>query len=198
MVRRYGSKYRSSFIEMPALRTYATSQDIVFLRDGKNRVVDGVHYRASWGVERDRSLERIRGGEPGNRANNWNTCMSSNGATPGYENSIHVRCHDTATIRVSLKRKVFSRRRRNKLPIRIHSSFPLKVSGRIRSVSFRTDFTLFENKPVGKNDSFVCRFNGKNDRGERLPLGIYHIHVEGTNRFFGKKVFARNVIIVGR
>lgn len=197
MVMRYGAKKKSSFHVISDLTQFSKSEDVVFLRDPADEILGGLGYRESWGVDSYISLERVRAEGPCDDRRNWGACMHTVGGTPGRDNSISVNKNTKADLSVRIKQKVFSRRIQNAIPIRIATTFPMKLKCFIRSVNYSTNFPLFENKTIGKGETYVHIFNGRNKEGDILPVGLYMVQIEGTNREFGKKAFARSVVIIG-
>ena len=64
------------------------TEDGITIYDFRNGIIDSLRYRASWGVTKGYSLERISLDRPTNDSTNWSTSLSENKSTPGKENSV--------------------------------------------------------------------------------------------------------------
>ena len=67
--------------------------ELILLKDARGNTIDSVWYSDKWHnknfvITKNISLERINPGLSGNDSKNWSSSVSSNGATPGSQNSI--------------------------------------------------------------------------------------------------------------
>ncbi|MEZ4782442.1 MAG: lamin tail domain-containing protein [Candidatus Kapaibacterium sp.] len=74
-------------IDLPTLNN---SGDDIVLRNPSGEVIDSLHYRANWGGDSGRSLERRLATLPSDSSSSWNTSTAPNGGTPGEENSVAI------------------------------------------------------------------------------------------------------------
>lgn len=79
-----GNAFQSGF---PTLNN---QEDHVYLFDPSGKMIDHVFYQNWWGGGDGYSLERITQFMDSNNRQNWGTCVSDSGATPGYQNSLFV------------------------------------------------------------------------------------------------------------
>jgi len=77
-----GNIYQSNF---PTLNN---SEDHVYLFDPSGKMIDHVFYESWWGGGDGFSLERVTHFLDSNYPQNWGTCVSDSGATPGIRNSL--------------------------------------------------------------------------------------------------------------
>ncbi|MGE3799835.1 MAG: lamin tail domain-containing protein [Candidatus Kapaibacterium sp.] len=90
-------------IDLPTLNN---SGDDVVLRNASGKVIDSLHYRASWGGDSGRSVERRLPTLPSDSSSSWNTSTALEGGTPGEENSVAIADLDLrlATLQFDIER----------------------------------------------------------------------------------------------
>lgn len=201
------------FLRFPHLRTAAgvhvlnrslglnNDCDSAIVVDPAGLAVDSVVYDASWhnpGL-RDpagRSLERIRPGQGSNDPRNWSSCASPAGGTPGLANSIHVALLPSAA-RLSVSPNPFSPDgdgREDFAIIRFH--LPLQTSMirvRLYDVRGRLIRTLAGNEPAGAEGEVI--WNGMDDEGRRVRMGIYVILLEAVDDRGGVLETVKGVVV---
>ena len=180
------------------------TDDLILLSDAFGNVVDSVHYKSDWHNQKiittkGKSLERINPFLDGNDNNNWSTSVASEGATPGKANSIYIENQSTnktisvtpnpfspdgdgyedfTIINYNLTREITS------IQIKVFDSKGRKVR------------TINESNLFGKNGSII--FDGYNDDGQPLKIGIYILLIEALNSSSGTVDTFKEVVVVAR
>ncbi len=179
------------------------SEDLIILYDAFGETIDSVFYNSDWHNKNilttsNKSLERINPEIRSSDKNNWSTSTASAGATPGEENSIFVKSEDSES-KVSINPNPFSPDGDGfedftiinyKLPQEI-SSIQIKVfdsQGRkVRSIA--------ENNLWGNEGSII--FDGFNDDGQPLKIGIYILLIEVSDGSGYSESF-KDIVVVAR
>ncbi|MFC1558589.1 lamin tail domain-containing protein [candidate division KSB1 bacterium] len=155
-------------------------EDDIILRDNEDLVIDSVHYTENWGGEKGASLERINPFKDSNNKDNWGTNVTENGSSEGKENSIYsVLTPNSATIIVSPNPFSPDGDGIDDAAI-ISYSLPFEY-GTIRLEIYdsagRLVRRLLNNENTGSSRS--VNWDGKNNQGRMLPIGIYIVYLEG-------------------
>lgn len=160
--------------------------DTIALCDHTGTVIDEVAYAPSWHRARTatagRSLERINPELPAQDARNWSTCVNREGGTPGSKNSIFTLSlpRDASLV---LSPNPFSPDgdgRDDFLGISYAlQSTSLSIRVRIYDLAGRLVRTLANNEPSASTGTFF--WNGMDDAGRRVRLGIYIVYLEALN-----------------
>jgi hypothetical protein len=194
-------------IDIPYLR--ATSDDTVRLIDDKGFIVDEVRYAYDWIGSKGISLERISPDMASNDPDNWSTCVIDVGGTPGKENSIHLDSLPEKPI-LSVSPEVFS---------------PDDPENPVTNISYVLPFTkayvrlyvynrqgicvrkLLEGQPSGAISVDISEtgemiwshaWDGKNDHGKLLPMGIYIIYLQAEDQNSTKVITAKKTCVLAR
>lgn len=180
------------------------TDDLILLSDAFGNMVDSVHYKSDWHNQRiittkGKSIERINPFLDGNDMNNWSTSVASEGATPGSANSIYIEnqesnktisvtpnpfspdgdgYEDFSIINYNLPREITS------IQIKVFDSKGRKVR------------TINESNLFGKSGSII--FDGYNDDGQPLKIGIYILLIEALNSSSGTVDTFKEVVVVAR
>jgi hypothetical protein len=180
------------------------TDDLILLSDAFGNMVDSVHYKSDWHNQRiittkGKSIERINPFLDGNDMNNWSTSVASEGATPGKANSIYIEnqesnktisvtpnpfspdgdgYEDFTIINYNLPREITS------IQIKVFDSKGRKVR------------TINESNLFGKSGSII--FDGYNDDGQPLKIGIYILLIEALNSSSGTVDTFKEVVVVAR
>ncbi len=156
----------------------------LIIKDLFGTTLDSVVYSPSWHNRnfletKNKSLERINPAFNSNDKSNWSTSVSSEGATPGKQNSIFTQ-NLTGGSKVTISPNPFSPDNDGfedfaiinfNLPYKL-SQIQIKVFDR----QGRLVRTLLENRPSSSNTSVI--FNGLDDNGKALRIGIYVLLIE--------------------
>ncbi|MDZ7767219.1 MAG: lamin tail domain-containing protein [Melioribacteraceae bacterium] len=179
------------------------SEDLVYLTNAFSATVDSVFYNSSWHNKRttstrNKSLERINPFLDGNDPNNWSTSVSPEGSTPGKANSIFIENQESGNA-ISLTPNPFSPDGDGfedfaiinyKLPreaVSIHIQVFDSKGRKVRSISEENLFT----------DKGSIIFDGFNDRGQPLKIGIYILLIEAFDSGGSTHTF-KEVVVVAR
>ncbi len=166
--------------------TLNNSSDIVYLLDPLDRWVEQVPYAMDWleGMEEDKpSLERINSALEARLARSWGPCILPEGATPGRRNSIFGMPSVTEKGSLRVSPDPFSPDN-DGFEDYCLISFTLPVNSarmrlRVYDVRGRLVRSITENRFSGQSQSMV--WDGRDDRGRLLPMGIYIIYLQIIN-----------------
>jgi len=150
-------------------------------------LIDSVYYYSNWKnpnltTSKGTSLERINPQFNSNERENWNSCANPSGGTPGLQNSIYTgKLPSNATVTVSPN--PFSPDGDG------HEDFTIitykltvpfaQMRVKVYDVKGRLVRTLENNQLSGSEGSII--FDGLNDDGERLRIGIYILFIEAID-----------------
>ncbi len=173
------------------------SEDWVVLYDPAEWVIDRVEYRNSWGGGDGFSLERINPLLSSSDSSNWGSSVSVEGSTPGAENTIFTSVvAKKATIYASPN--PFSPDDDGHDDVTIISyNLPMKTSMvnlLIFDIRGRHIRGLMSASPSGSKGSVI--WDGRDDEGRQVPMGIYLIFIEGLNSMGGVVVSAKTTVVV--
>lgn len=151
------------------------TEDTIVLRDPTGRIMDRVSYRGSWLRERNVSLERIHPGLAGDDSTHWAGHVTEQGGTPGAQNSVYVERLPTE-VSLSISPNPFDERTILSFHLPVTTAFANlwiynAVGQRVR--------VLLDADLTGSERSVV--WDGRDDHGDRLPMGIYVAYLEGLN-----------------
>jgi hypothetical protein len=165
------------------------TEDELMLFEPAGSLKERIHYNSDWlEGEQDRmvSLERINPNLYSNKAENWGPCLSTDGATPGRQNSIYTELAQKEGT-ISVAPNPFSPDGDGFEDIAIISAEIPETSARIKAQIFdikgRMIRTLSENRFIGSR--FNLLWDGKDQDGNRARIGIYIIFVQTLNDWQG-------------
>jgi hypothetical protein len=157
-------------------------EETVVLRDGSGNVMDAVSYRGSWGGGSGLSLERINPRLGSADSLNWASSVEAAGHTAGRRNSIY--CEQVpARGSLSASPNPFSpdgdgHDDRTMVSFRLRGTVGL-VRLYVYDLQGRLLRRLLEQIPTGSEGSAI--WDGRDDRGEVLPVGIYLLYLEAAD-----------------
>lgn len=190
---------------LTALPSYPDDEGVVVILHARDSTVcDELAYHKSWhfslvndpaGV----ALERISIDELTNDRNNWTSASFSSGyGTPGRMNS-QYRASEVNNQIISVSPKLFSPDNDgldDYLQLRINMNSPGGVANAIiYDISGRRVKYLVKNSVLGTSNVF--RWDGQDDRDQRLPPGPYVMMTDIFNLQGQTKKF-KNVIVIGK
>ncbi len=159
----------------------------IVLKDAFGNVIDSVFFQPSWHNKNilntdGKSLERINPLLNSNDAFNWNTSVAANGGTPNKVNSIYTQTAKTKSA-LNISPNPFSPDNDGFQDFTI-ISFKLaapesQVMIRIFDDHGRLVRTLVNNQAFSSSGSVV--FDGLDDNGNLLRMGIYLVLVQSVN-----------------
>ena len=171
--------------------------DDIILRDNEGVVIDSVHYSEKWGGEKGASLERINPFLNSNDKDNWGTNVTGKGGSAGKENSIYtVAASNSVSIIVSPNPFSPDGDGIDDAAI-IGYSLPFEY-GTIRleiyDAAGRLVRSLLNNENTGSSRS--VNWDGKNNEGRILPVGIYILYLEAMKTGKGIKVSKKAAVVL--
>jgi len=164
----------------------SNSGSLVKIHDVLNTTVDSVYYSPKWhnsniSDTKGYSLERISSELAGNLPSNWSSSADMLGGTPGKRNSIYTRNNTESSLSVSpnpfspdgdgvddftiIKYKL----KANTSQVRVKI---FDVKGRVVRTLLNNQFSAGESQII---------FDGKDDGGNKLRIGIYVVFVEAVD-----------------
>jgi hypothetical protein len=180
------------------------SGELILLKDARGNVIDSVFYSVKWHnkhlpVTKNISLERINPLLNANESSGWNSSTEAIGATPGAQNSIYSFNRNTEAV-ISCSPNPFSPDYDGHEDYTIINYNLKNALAQIRVKIFdstgRLVRTLLQNYASAGTGSIV--FNGLNDEGQPLRIGIYIIYMEAVNETSGKPEILKTVVVIAR
>ncbi len=177
-------------------------EDIV-LADLTGSQIDSVRYSPSWHLKTispaGRSLERINPNSNPNDGRNWSSSVSKNGASPLQSNSIYV-ASVPAHSGLTLTPNPFSPDNdgfEDFLSINFNlPSNSATIRVRVYDVTGRLIRRLAQSEPSPSSGSII--WNGLDDDGHRVRIGMYIILFEAFDNFGGTVKTMKDVAVVAR
>lgn len=178
--------------------------ELILLSDVKSNVIDSVWYSDKWHNRnitntKGKSLERINPLLNGNDPFNWSTSVDPYGGTPGRVNSIFAENLNKEK-NISVAPTPFSPDNdgfEDFTVINYNLTQPVaQVRIKIFDNKGRLVRTLLNNAPSGQNGSVI--FDGLDDDGQVLRIGIYIIFLEAMNDNAGVVETMKTVVVVAR
>jgi Lamin Tail Domain len=192
-------------LELASLPSYPDDKGDVILLNGQGTVVDEVKYKDDWHFKlinnaEGVSLERIDPASPSQNAINWHSAASTAGyGTPGYKNSQYKQMQITDAM-IDITPKIFS-------PDNDGHDDIATIQYKLTGPGFVANITIFDTqgRPVRnlvKNEmtgtSGRWNWDGLDEKGAKLPMGIYIIYTEIFNLQGKKQDFKNTVVLAGR
>ncbi len=180
------------------------SEDLILLKDISGTVIDSLYYFAKWHNKnfvstQNISLEKINPKLNTNDPSNWSSSADKSGATPGRQNSIYAALTNSES-KISIAPNPFSPDNDgfedNTIISYNLTQSTSQVRIRIYDSHGRLVRTLINNQPSGGKGSVI--FNGLDDRGNPLRIGIYIVYLEALNQSSGVLESLKKVVVVAR
>ena len=180
------------------------SGEKIFIKDLYGNIIDSLFYTDYWhneniSITKNRSLERINPQFKSNEKTNWSTSVNEYGGSPGKQNSIFVQGLSGGT-KISVSPNPFSPDNdgyEDHTVINYNLSQTLaQIRVKIYDSQGRLVRTLVNNKPSGAKGSLI--FDGLNEEGNPLRIGIYIIFLEAINNSSGIVETVKEVVVVAR
>lgn len=179
------------------------SGDTVMLFDATARAIDSLVYAPEWHnpdleETRGRSLERMSPSVPGADARNWSTSADPSGGTPGRRNSLHAPLPPGAPAALSCSPNPFSPDgdgEEDATVIAYALSFRTgTLRARVYDALGRMVRTLAGEEPTGQSGHLL--WDGRDDRRERVPMGIYIVLLEAHDAVGMSTETMKGVVVV--
>jgi len=199
-------KLKDKFISILNISSLGLSNtgELILLKDFLGNDIDSVFYSSKWNNSnftdtKNKSLERINPNINGNDKNNWSTSVSKVGATPGEQNSIFTEKLQTQS-HLSISPNPFSPDNDGFEDFTIISynlaQAIAQVKVKIYNSKGRLVRTLDNNLSSGSSGSII--FNGLDDEGNPLRMGIYIVYLEALNQNSGVTEALKAALVVAR
>lgn len=178
--------------------------ELILLKDVRGNVIDSVVYSDDWNnrniaTTKGKSLERINPNLNGNDPLNWSTSVSSNGGTPGNQNSIFAE-NLNQSANISVNPNPFSPDNDGFEDYTIINYNLSQAIAQVRIKIFdskgRLVRSLLNNQASGSSGSVV--FDGLDDENNALKMGIYIIFLEALNDNSGIVETIKSTVVVAR
>ncbi len=178
--------------------------ELILLKDVKGNIIDSVWYSDKWHnknitITKGKSLERINPLLSGNDPMNWSTSVDYSGGTPGKVNSIFAENLNKEK-NISVSPNPFSPDNDGFEDFTIINYNLTQATAQVRVKIFdnkgRLLRTLLNNAPSGQSGSII--FDGLNDDGQVLRIGIYIVFLEAMNDNAGIVETIKTVVVVAR
>ncbi len=202
---------RFNLFDYPYLTLIGTSSlglvntgELILLKDVKGNIVDSVWYSDKWHnknitITKGKSLERINPLLNGNDPMNWSTSVDFSGGTPGKVNSIFAENLNKEK-NISVSPNPFSPDNDGFEDFTIINYNLTQATAQVRVKIFdnkgRLLRTLLNNAPSGQSGSII--FDGLDDDGQVLRIGIYIVFLEAITDNAGVVETMKTVVVVAR
>ena len=165
----------------------SNSADKIIISDIFGNTIDSVSYNSDWHnsqipITKNKSLERINPQMNSNDPSNWSTCVFTEGGSPLKQNSIFTGNVSTDS-KMEISPNPFSPDNDGFEDFTVIAYNLTQAVSQIRIRIFdskgRKVRTLVSNRPTGAKGKII--FDGLDDNGNPLRLGIYIILLEALN-----------------
>ncbi len=183
---------------------FTNTGELIQLKNIFSRNIDSIYYLDNWHNKNivntnNRSIEKINPMIDGNLSSNWSTSVALSGATPGKQNSIFT-SNANAISNISVSPNPFSPDNDGFEDFTIINYNLSQAISQTRIKIFdskgRLVRTLLNNQASGQTGSVV--FNGLDDDGNPLRIGIYIIYLEAMNDASSVVDKLKTVVVVAR
>ncbi|MDO8550231.1 MAG: lamin tail domain-containing protein [Ignavibacteria bacterium] len=198
------NNYRNKTIVGTSSLSLVNTGELILLKDAKRNIIDSIWYSDKWHNKnilntKNRSLERINPGLNGNDQFNWSTSVSSDGATPGKQNSIFTD-NLNKEAKISVSPNPFSPDNDGFEDFTLINYNITQTTAQVRLKIFdskgRLVRTLINNQASASSGSII--FDGLDDEGRALRIGIYIIFMEALNDNSGVVETLKTTVVVAR
>ena len=184
--------------------------DTVILRDEDGIIQDILKYEDCWASNSKNtkgiSLERISLNINTNDLKNWGSCVIASGGTPGKVNSIYAD-YIPKSVKLSVNPKSFSPKSEVAF---ISYTLPF-AQARVKLYLYdrcgRCVRKLVDGSPSGAQSRWFWEegeitwshiWDGKNDDGEVLPMGIYIVYLEAKDQQSDGLISQKTTVVIGK
>jgi Lamin Tail Domain len=185
VLQNYYVQYPDRLLQIGELPSMPDDHGNIALLNQNGNIIDALEYDHSWhfsllNTEEGVALERLNANGPTQDASNWNSAASTAGfGTPTYKNSQGSEGNFSGN-ELSVYPKIFSPDNYGNEDI-CFIKYQLPESGFLANIMIfdangRTVRILAKNSTLSQEGSF--KWDGLNDRQQRLPFGNYIVYVE--------------------
>lgn len=200
----YVSQNPDNFIDVASFPSYPDDRGFVVLMNAQGNIVDELRYEDDWHFalldnEEGVSLERIDFNKPTQDRSNWHSAASTAGyGTPSYRNS-QFRMDVSVQGEITLTPKTFSPDNDGFDDFTV-LNYRLSEQGYVANISIfdatgRAVRILAKNATLSQSGTF--RWDGLNDKQQRVAVGAYVVYTE-IFKLYGKKRSFKNTVIVAK
>ncbi len=189
-------------IVVPGFPTLNNDVDEISLRSPGGRLYDRVRYSDEWygrKIVRGTSLEKINPRLPAQQKSSWAAAVAPNGSTPTQPNSVFIETVPTAAY-LTIAPNPFSPDGDGVDDYTLISLNLPSATGyltcRIFDVRGRLVRTLATNQPIGSQVHLV--WNGRHDRGQIVPIGMYIVLVDVFLTASGKTQQFKGIVVLAK
>lgn len=191
-------------VSVDGVFSLANTGEKIKVADVFGNVIDSVDYSEEWHnpniyETKNKSLERLNQLIDSNDPSNWSTSVSPHGATPAERNSIHTE-DISGNSKVSISPNPFSPDNDGFEDFTIISYSLTQPVAQMRIKVYdskgRLVRNIYSNQPGGSSGSVI--FDGLNDSGNPLKIGIYILFIEALNDQSGIVESIKEAIVVAR
>ena len=178
--------------------------ELILLKDVRGNVIDSVFYSDKWhnknfASTKNISLERINPEFNANDPLNWSSSVDISDATPSKQNSIYTENLNKSS-NLTVSPNPFSPDNDSFEDFTIINYNLTQAISQVRIKIFdskgRLVRTLLNNQPSASSGSVI--FDGRDDDGNALRIGIYIIFLEALNNSSGVVETMKSVVVVAR
>jgi hypothetical protein len=182
----------------------SNSGELIILKDLRGNIIDSVYYSPKWnnknlGITKNKSLEKITPYLISTSEFNWSSSVDNLGATPGKENSIFT-SNLSKEAKITISPNPFSPDNDGFEDFAIINYQLTQAIAQIRIKVYdskgRKVRTIENNKSSGSQGSII--FDGLDDSGRPLKIGIYILYIEALNSSSGVVDTMKEAIVVAR
>ncbi len=194
-----------AMIDIPVMPSFNDDEGNVILLNFQGRVMDALNYKDDWHfrlIDNDEgiSLERIDINQPTQKEDNWHSASFSSGyATPTAKNSQFMAGSGGGSV-VTVSPKTFSPDNDGVSDV-LAIDYQNTQNGSLANVLIYDASgvlvrTLRKNDLIGASGKWT--WDGLNDKGAKLPTGIYIVTTEIYNLQGSKKLYKNTVVLARR
>jgi hypothetical protein len=184
--------------------SFSNSGESIVVLDHWGNVIDSLFYNPKWNNRniadlKNKSLERISPQLGSNESSNWSTSVCKEGATPGMSNSIFTK-NSINKNGLTFEPNPFSPDNDGFEDFSIiNYALPFNTA-QIRVKIFddkgRLVRTLVNNQSSSNSGAII--FDGLNDAGNALRIGMYIVFLEAIDTKSGEGISFKDIIVVAR
>jgi len=183
----------------------SNSSETISIYDALGNFIDSVKYNSNWNNSNfisteNRSLEKIKANYNSDDRENWSTSVNPKGSTPMQKNSIILEKTQNRINGISIYPNPFSPDNdgfEDFTEIKFHLKFPVsQITLRVFDDKGRLVKTIKNYSAAGSQGVII--YNGKDENGNPLGIGIYILLFEAYNINNNKKVTFKKPFVIAR
>ncbi|MFA8342743.1 MAG: lamin tail domain-containing protein [Rhodothermaceae bacterium] len=192
-------------IKISSSFSLSNSSETISIYDALGNFIDSVKYSSDWNnsnftLTQNKSLEKIKADYHSDDPENWSTSVNIKGSTPMQKNSIILEKSENETSGISIFPNPFSPDSdgfEDLTEIKFNLEFPVsQIMLRVFDDKGRLVNTIENYSAVGSKGSII--YNGKDENGNPLGIGIYILLFEAYNTNNHTNVVFKKPFVVAR